>query len=354
MAALSFVDHRADPARWAEQLGISREAVEIYLASEVIDLHVDSFIWTRILGYDLARRHGGGPLGGRFYSQVDFPRLLEAAIGGAMWSITTSPFRGAQGRAEAFARNMAHLEALFAAQPAHFAVVRNRREYDAARAAGKHAVMMVVQGGNAVDRDPAALALLADDRLVRVTLVHLSSSRLGTTSFPLRSGRDEGLSTFGKTYVEALDAHRVFVDLAHIGRRSFFDAVEVHDRSLPLIVTHTGVSAVTPSWRNLDDDQLRAIANTGGVIGVIFHGAYTGGTIEGIARHLAHIVHTVGEDHAALGSDFDGAIIPPKGLRSCTDLPRVCDAMLRLGLAPDAVRKILGGNFLRSFQALRG
>ena len=82
---LSFTDHRADPAGWARALGISTEAVELYLDSDVIDLHVDSFIWNRVFGYDLRRRHGHGLLGARVYSQVDFPRILEAQLTGATW-----------------------------------------------------------------------------------------------------------------------------------------------------------------------------------------------------------------------------------------------------------------------------
>src|SRR4029079_10276916 len=82
-----------DPVTWARSLGISREAVELYLASDVIDLHIDTFIWNRVFGYDLTKRHGLGLLGARFYSQVDLPRLHEARITGGVWVITTNPLR---------------------------------------------------------------------------------------------------------------------------------------------------------------------------------------------------------------------------------------------------------------------
>src|SRR6187399_2995229 len=94
-----LLDHREDPGAWARELGISREAVELYLASDVIDLHIDSFIWTRIVGYDLTKRHGHGLLGARIYSQVDLPRIREACVTGGTWVITTNPFRGTRGRA---------------------------------------------------------------------------------------------------------------------------------------------------------------------------------------------------------------------------------------------------------------
>lgn len=359
MSRLPFVDHRSDPDAWARELGISSEAVRLYLACEVIDLHVDSFIWTRVFGYDLHRRHGLGLFGGDFFSQVDLPRILEAGIGGAIWAITTNPLRSAAGRARAFAHNLARLRAILDSVPEQFAIVRNAREYRAARSAGRHAAFLGIQGGNAVDAGPAALDLLVDDLIVRVTLVHLTSSSLGTTSSPLRFGDDLGLTTRGADFVRRLNEKRILVDLAHISRRGFFDAVAAHDRSQPLIVTHTGVSGVHPHWRNLDDQQLRAIAETGGTIGIMYQASFLAASAaecrsNAVVEHLAHIVETVGEDHASLGSDWDGAISPPSDLKTCLELPRLVQHMLDLRWSPDRIRKILGGNFLRVVEALRG
>ncbi|MFI5306455.1 MAG: dipeptidase [Polyangiales bacterium] len=348
-----------DAPTLARALGISPEAAEIYLASDVVDLHVDSFIWTRVLGYDLRRRHGRGLLSARYYSQVDFPRMREAGVSGALWSITTNPLRGATGRAAAFGRNISELERICTDANDQVALVRNLAEYRAARAAGRHAVMIAVQGGNALDRDAQALDVLKDGRVLAVTLVHLSRSGLGGSSSPLDRGAG-GLTDAGRAYVERLDALRVFVDLAHIDKRAFSDAVAVHDKSRPLLVSHTGVDGVCKSWRNIDDAQLRAVADTGGVVGVIFHGGYLGGSYFGggraelIVDHLAHIVRVVGEDHAALGSDWDGAIITPRDMPTCLELPRLVQHMLERGFSPQRVQKILGGNFLRALQTLRG
>jgi len=353
---LSFTDHRADPSAWAAALGISREAVEIYLASDVIDLHLDSFIWTRIFGYDLTRRHGHGLLGARFYSQVDLPRIREACVTGGIWVITTNPLRGAAGRERAFAKNLARLTSILESVPDDVALVRDAAGYRRAVAAGKHAAFLGVQGGNALDAKGALDAI--DQRIVRVTLVHLSTSSLGVTSSPLARTAG-GLTDAGRAYVEALDAKRIFVDLAHIDRRGFFDAVEAHDPSLPLIVTHTGVTGVTPHWRNLDDEQLRAVADTGGTVGVMYQSSFLGepffgGRASAIADHLVHIVKTVGDEHASLGSDWDGAIVPPRDLPTCLELPRVVELLLARKLSPDSIQKILGGNFLRSLALLRG
>jgi len=355
---LDFTDHRADPAGWARDLGISTEAVELYLDSDVLDLHVDSFIWNRIWGYDLRKRHGHGLLGARFYSQVDFPRILEAQVSGATWIITTNPAKTARGRRKAFVKNLARLRALFDAVSEHIAVVTNVAEYRAARRAGKHAAFIGIQGGNALDESLEALDRIPDGLVLRITLVHLSTSSLGVTSAPM-AGPDTGLTDFGRDYLKRLNEKKIFVDLAHISKKGFWDAVEVHDASQPLLVTHTGVSGVHEHWRNLDDDQLRAIADSGGTIGVMYQSDFLGdpawgGRASSIVDHLAHIVATVGEDHASLGSDWDGAIIPPRDMPTCLELPKLVQLMLDRGWSDERIRKILGTNFLRVVEALRG
>lgn len=356
---VSYTDHRRDPGAWAADLGISREAVELYLDSDVIDLHVDSFIWNRVFGYNLERRHGRGLLGGRVYSQVDFPRILEADLSGAIWVITTNPLRSAAGRARAFVKNIARLRQLFAAVPEQFELVRNIAEYNKARSAGRHAAFVGIQGGNALDRDLEALDLIPDNLILRITLVHLTTSSIGCTSSPLRLGQDKGLTDFGRDYVRRLNEKKIFVDLAHISKRGFWDAVSVHDHTQPLIVTHTGVSGVFEHWRNLDNDQLRAVADTGGTIGVMYQSSFLGAgrqgdSAEAIIRHLEHIIDTVGEDHASLGSDFDGAITPPHELRSCVELPKLVQVMLDRGWQPERVRKVLALNALSAIELLRG
>jgi membrane dipeptidase len=238
-------------------------------------------------------------------------------------------------------------------------VARTLAEYREVRAAGAHACLVAVQGGNALDAAPDGPASIPDRLVTRVTLLHLTSSALGTTSTPIPSlRRHKGLTAKGKALVEQLDAARVFVDLAHIHPDGFWDAVEVHDPSLPLLATHTGVAGVTPHWRNLDDDQLRAIADTGGVVGIIFsvhflRGRHGHRDAAMIVEHLAHVVKVVGEDFAALGSDLDGAIVPPPDLRGVDRWPRLVQAMLDRGWKEPRIRKILGENFLRAFGALR-
>ncbi len=358
-------DPRTAPDRWARELEISREAVELYAACDVVDAHVESFIWTRIFGYDLAAPHGAGLFGGRFYSQGDLPRMVEAGLTGVVLSIATNPFRPAARRTAALVANVARLRAIIERHPDQLALVTDLAGYQRARTAGRLACFLAVQGGNALatpddlDRLPAGL-------LSRVTLVHLTPSPVGSPSAPISAfwprrpvfRRVRGLTPLGAALVEAFNARRVLVDLAHISTQGFWDALAVHDRGLPVIVSHTGVRGVHDLWRNIDDDQVRAVADRGGVVGIMFHSAFLGdpfwrGRAEAIVRHLKHVVRVGGEDAAALGSDFDGLIVPPRDLSTVSAFPVLVQRMLDRGFTPELVGKVLGGNYLRVVGTIR-
>jgi membrane dipeptidase len=247
---------------------------------------------------------------------------------------------------------------LFEAAPDQWTLVRNATEHRAAREQGLHAAFLSIQGGNALDG--VEDDVLSSGAIVASTFMHLSASSLGVSSAPISMRRDKGLTAHGCAFVERLNSHRVFVDLAHVSREGFFDAVRVHDKTQPLMVSHTGVSGAHPLWRNIDDEQLKAVADTGGVVGVIFHSAYLGdpylgwGRVDRIAEHLEHVVRVVGAQHAALGSDWEGAIITPRDMPTCLELPRLVQALLDRGLPPDAILQIMGGSFLRALRMLRG
>lgn len=220
------------------------------------------------------------------------------------------------------------------------------------------AVFLAVQGGNAFD-SPDDVRLVPDGALLRVTLMHLTDSALGATSSPLGRSRGRGpLTAQGRALVEALNERRILVDLAHASRATFFDALDAHDPGLPPVVTHTGVSGVQPSWRNLADDQIRAIADRGGVIGIMYHRGFLGRPshrvgAEAIVRHLEHAISVGGEECAALGSDWDGMIVTPRDMPTCLELPVLVDRMLARRWPEDRIRRVLGTNALRVVGALR-
>jgi len=332
---------------------IIKEARVLMKEVEVLDLHLDTLIPHRILGWDPRRRHRRGL--GLLMGQFDLPRAQDGLLTAAMWSITTNPFRRASSRWRCFLRNLERFEAMIAATEG-ISLAADGAEYHAARDRGERVALLAIQGGHALEAAPLESPLPRS--LSRVTLVHLTNSYIGATSSPLGFfRRQKGLSTAGCFLVERLNAERVMVDLAHIHPQGFWDALEVHAPDLPPVVTHTGASGVYPHWRNLSDAQIRAIASRGGVIGIMLHRFFLSrwglGGIEAVLKHMEHVIQIGGEEALALGTDFDGAIIPPWRLRSVDLLPYLVAGMLSRGWSPTRISRALGGNALRLFKTLR-
>ena len=152
--------------------------------------------------------------------------MRAAGFTGAVMSIATNPFRPLARRREVVRGNVARLRRLLEAAGA--SVVTDAAGYRRARADGRLACFLALQGGNALTADDVAAPELAD--VSRITLVHLTRSRLGATSAPGGGGR-RGLTAEGRHLVEAMAAHDVIVDLAHAGRATFWDALDVHPKA---------------------------------------------------------------------------------------------------------------------------
>ncbi|MGC4070050.1 MAG: membrane dipeptidase [Polyangiaceae bacterium] len=325
------------------------------MSNEVIDLHVDSFIWQRLLGYQLHLWHETGPINARWLGQVDLPRLKAAGVTGAHWVITTNPFRTRRARLRALLANYDALRIELTRPESNAVLVRTAADFRAARAAGKHAAFLAIQGGNALS-DPESSHVFPLEKLFRVTLVHLTHSDLGDSSFALLPSRPGGLRPRGRELVQELECRRVLVDLAHASPRTFWNVVDAHDQSRPLIVSHTGFSKITPHWRNISDEQARAIADSGGLVGVLFHGPFLGegpfgGSVRSIARHLAHGIATIGAKHMCIGSDWDGLIATPLDMPTCLELPRLVQALLDENITQNDIVRVLGQSFVEFLDA---
>jgi membrane dipeptidase len=212
-------------------------------------------------------------------------------------------------------------------------------------------VFVAVQGGNALG-DPQSYNVFPLERLLLVTLVHLTDNELGHTSSPLGIRQRKGLLPRGYELIFELESRGVWVDLAHASKRTFWDSVQAHDRARPLVASHTGFFGVTPHWRNLADDQAQAIVDSGGIIGVLYHGHFLGerfwgGTVAAVARHIAYGIKHFGAEHICLGSDWDGLIATPLDMPTCLELPKLVQALLDQGVGEADVTQVLGKSFLR-------
>ncbi|HEY2731941.1 MAG TPA: membrane dipeptidase, partial [Polyangia bacterium] len=172
------------------------------------------------------------------------------------------------------------------------------------------------------------------------------------TSCRTTPARDAGLTDRGRALVRACNDAGIFLDVSHASRKTFWD---LHERSTtPVFSSHSGAAGVHPHPRNLDDDQIRAVASRGGIVGVIFVSPYLGGPfcdLDRVVDHVEHVAKVGGEDCVALGSDFDGFMILPRGLRDAADLPRLTELLWRRGWREPQLGKFLGGNALRYLEA---
>ncbi|MEM6731987.1 MAG: membrane dipeptidase [Myxococcota bacterium] len=356
-AALDYVDHREDPQAWADALGVSRAAVDLYLASDVVDLHTDTFLWTRVVpGYDVRRR--GRPLlpNTPVANQADLPRVREAALTGIVWDIVTNPWRDYGSKDEVTLANIKEIVDTLAHYPDEYTVCRTASEYDRAKARGTTASFISMQGGNGLARSLDSHDKLPAELVHRITVVHMTPSKIGwPNSSPVTA--DKPLTEFGRSFVQKMQDKRILVDLSHINRGGFWDALAVTDSTIPPIVTHTGLSGVKPLWRNIDDAQVCAIAERGGTVGIVFNTYFLAGVfsarVADLVRHIVHGVKVAGEDHVSLGSDYDGGIWLPRDLPDITYQPRIVQEMLDQGLTERQCQKVLGENFLRVLREVR-
>jgi microsomal dipeptidase-like Zn-dependent dipeptidase len=153
-----------------------------------------------------------------------------------------------------------------------------------------------------------------------------------------------GLTPLGRQVVARMEALGVIVDLAHASSQTVQEVLAMATR--PVVVSHTGVAATCPGPRNLTDDQLRAIAANGGLVGIgYWDGAVCEPTVANIVKAMQHAVQVVGAAHVALGSDFDGATRTPFDTRG---VAAITDGLLKAGLDQGAVARVMGGN-MRDF-----
>jgi len=325
----------------------SPEAHALLAAHPAIDLHADSLMWTRWIGYDLLKRHNPPLPKAALGGHVDVPRMREGGMGAQFFGLVSLPIaERVRGMARACEEQIDALEETIARRPDTLRLVRTAAELEAAERSGAVGALLGIEGAHALEGDLDKLDAFARRGVRYLGILHFSSNEAGYPAYG-RGRRDtDGLTSWGFSLVERCESQGVIVDLAHINKRGFLDACRVARK--PPIVSHTGLLGAFEHWRNIDDEQLRAVADKGGVVGVIFCPRFVGGDgLEPVVKHLLHVIGQVGEDHAALGSDWDGFIVPTQPLADPTGIPLLVDALLKAGLSERTVAKVVRLNTLR-------
>lgn len=309
----------------------------------VIDLHNDVLEKVVGDGYQLGPRHN--------YNHSDIPRFFEGGVDAQMFVVWVDPgsylnisYQKALQFFDAFDRQVA-------LNVDRIAQARNADEIFQINAEQKLAGVLVVEGGHAIENDLEKLKVLYHRGMRYLTITWNNSLDWATSAEDSRSAT-RGLTDFGRQVIRTLDSLGVIIDVSHVGIKTIQDILATTKN--PIIASHSGARALRNHYRNLYDDQIIAIANSGGVIGVVFYPYFlaSGGStnIATVIKHINHIVNLVGIDHVAIGSDYDGIGSTPIGLEDVSKLPALTMALLRAGYSNADVKKILGENFLRVFR----
>lgn len=218
---------------------------------------------------------------------------------------------------------------------------------------GKICGMIGVEGGTVVESDLDNINRLFAMGVRYIGLTWNNSNLIGT------SARDEtergigGLTDFGFDVIKRMDEVGMLIDVSHLGEASFWDVIKTTKN--PIIASHSNSYTIHPHYRNLTDEQIKAIAEGGGVIQVNFHRSFLGeASLQRVFEHIDYIKNLVGVDYIGIGSDFDGGIDTPSELSDATMYPNLTKKLLSEGYTQEDVRKILGLNFLRAFKQVCG
>ena len=225
-------------------------------------------------------------------------------------------------------------------------IVRLKRE-------GKKAIMLGIENGYAIGSDPANVERFRRRGVVYMTLCHNGDNDLCDSA--RGNGEHGGLSPLGREVVREMNRTGMLVDLSHASEKSFYDALECSAR--PIVCSHSSCRALCDHPRNLTDEQLRALAHSGGVAQVCLYGGFLRADgkagLPDVIEHLNHMVSVMGIDHVGIGTDFDGDGGVP-GCASASEVINLTRRLLAERYSEEDIRKIWGGNFLRVMDMAQG
>lgn len=369
----------------------NEEALTIHRRAVAVDMHADTVQFVVDEGADISERVET--------THLDAARMREGGLDAQFFSVWVEPEYYGLGGAEAVERADAQVEAVRALaerRPDVWTFATTAADIRRAHEEGKLAALIGLEGGYAIDGKLERVGHYFERGVRYMTPTWTSSLSWAGSSGDGR-GRKIGLDDFGREVVREMNRLGMLVDVSHVSDKTFWDMVEVS--TSPVIASHSNCRALTDVPRNLTDDMIRALAETGGVICVVYYPGFldvgwrdrkerlerelepllratarpfwyhpkksmmrvaldrvrarefakrlSAVPLARVADHIDHIVRLVGVGHVGCGSDFDGITTTPAGLSNVSELPNLTAELLSRGYSEEDVSKILGGNVLR-------
>ncbi|MBA4179167.1 MAG: membrane dipeptidase [Anaerolinea sp.] len=283
---------------------------------------------------------------------VDLPRALKGGLGGCFTSIFLET-QWAEMNAVGYA--MEEMDDVFAVadrSEGRFRVCRTVAEVRAAFEAGAFASVFMFEGADPISWSLKELRVFYEAGL-RVLAPTWSRSTIFAHGVAFSGHLPQtGLTDLGRKLVSECNRLGIVLDVSHINPAGFWDLLA--ESKKPVIATHSSVKAISPHVRNLDDEQIKALAKKGGTIGINFATMFlrpdmqrgTDVPLETIVSHFEHVIDLVGDEHVSFGTDFDGADMPDC-VKDAAGLPVVLREFKRRGWSDARLERVCNGNFLR-------
>jgi membrane dipeptidase len=365
---------------------ISNKAKKLHSKALVCDLHCDTVLELKKGDYIFGEKNSTG--------HIDIPRLKEGGVDLQVFAVWVSPdFLPDSAAREAF-----NLIDLFYQQlekyPEDIELAKNISDFKKINKKGRIACVLGLEGGHSSEGNIALLRTFHRLGVRYMTLTWENSNPIASSAADT-STQKGGLTELGREVVKEMNRLGMIIDISHLSEQTFWEVMELS--KAPVIASHSCVKAICNHYRNLTDEQIKAIAKSGGVIGINFFSGYLDDdfrkasdsiykeiqikkeelkerfkgddkkieeetellyqnanfppptSLSKLVDHIDYVVKLVGPDYVALGSDFDGIPAIPLEIKDASGLPAITQEFLNRGYKDKDIKKILGGNFLRVF-----
>jgi membrane dipeptidase len=371
-------------------IDLAKEAQRIARSSIIVDTHIDAPMRVAATGQDVSRATEGG--------DFDYPRAVAGALNVPFMSIYTPASHESEGISKATAEHLIDVvEGMVANAPDKFAIATSvadiRRHFDE----GLISLPLGMENGSPIEGDIANLKHFYNRGIRYISLSHGSTNHLSDSSYD-ENHQWDGISDFGAEVVRESNRLGIMIDVSHVSDAAFWQILEI--TKTPAIASHSSARHFTPGFeRNMSDEMIVGLADNGGVIQINFgsmfltheareysesrmaagrayqaenpglteaflyreypaiyaaeHGPLPFATLDDVLDHFDHVVKLVGVDHVGIGSDYDGVGDSlPVGLKDVSSYPNLVEGLLQRGYSEADIRKILGENLLRVWQAV--